>query len=56
MFYYFLHQRLVTHPSGSGKFADALTIKTLASGDEVASRYTVQKDYNPADGGGKTLP
>lgn len=52
MFYYFLHQRLVTHPSGSGKFADVLTIKTLASGDEVVSRYTVQKDYNPVDGGG----
>ncbi len=47
-----LHQRLINHPSGSGKFADVLTIKTLASGDEVVSRYTVQKDYNPVDGGG----
>lgn len=47
-----LNQRVVTHPSGSGKFADILTIKTMPSGDEVVSRYTVQKDYNPVNGGG----
>ncbi|WP_459504014.1 hypothetical protein, partial [Erwinia amylovora] len=33
-------------------FADVLTLKTHGSGDEVISRYTVQKDYNPKDGGG----
>ncbi|CZX16008.1 hypothetical protein [Enterobacter bugandensis] len=47
-----LSQRIITHPSGSGKFADILSIKTMPSGDEVVSRYTVQKDYNPVNGGG----
>ncbi|MFK3704708.1 hypothetical protein ACI2JR_07040 [Klebsiella sp. NPDC088457] len=47
-----LHQRIITHPSGSGKFADILTSKTMTSGDEVVSRYSVQKDYNPINGGG----
>ncbi|ADP10132.1 hypothetical protein EJP617_04510 [Erwinia sp. Ejp617] len=47
-----LHQRIIENPSGSGSFADVLTLKTHGSGDEVISRYTVQKDYNPKDGGG----
>ena len=47
-----LNQRLIAHPSGSGLFADVLTLKTHSSGDEVISRYTVQKDYNPQEGGG----
>ncbi|MCL2897396.1 hypothetical protein [Brenneria tiliae] len=47
-----LHQRIINNPAGSGTFADVLTIKTHASGDEVVSRYTVQKDYNPVEGGG----
>ncbi|CCP04273.1 hypothetical protein BN439_3239 [Erwinia amylovora Ea644] len=47
-----LHQRIIDNPSGSGSFADVLTLKTHGSGDEVISRYTVQKDYNPKDGGG----
>lgn len=47
-----LNQRLIAHPSGCGLFADVLTLKTHSSGDEVISRYTVQKDYNPQEGGG----
>ncbi|WP_168409238.1 hypothetical protein [Erwinia amylovora] len=47
-----LHQRIIDNPSGSGSFADVLTLKTHGSGDEVISRYTVQKDSNPKDGGG----
>ncbi|AOR58550.1 hypothetical protein [Pectobacterium parmentieri] len=47
-----LNQRLIVHPSGSGLFADVLTLKIHSSGDEVISRYTVQKDYNPEEGGG----
>lgn len=47
-----LNQRLIFHPSGSGFFADVLTLKVHSSGDEVVSRYTVQKDYNPQEGGG----
>lgn len=47
-----LHQRIINNPSGSGKFADVLTIKSHASGDEVISRYTVQKDYNTEKSGG----
>ncbi len=47
-----LNQRLIAHPSGSGLFADVLTLKMHSSGDEVISRYTVQKDYNPQEGGG----
>ncbi len=47
-----LQQRLIDNPSGSGQFADVLTLKTHSSGDEVVSRYTVQKDYNPEKGGG----
>lgn len=47
-----LHQRIINNPNGSGKFADVLTVKVHASGDEVISRYTIQKDYNPAEGGG----
>lgn len=42
-----LQQRLIDNPSGSGQFAGVLTLKTHSSGDEVVSRYTVQKDYNP---------
>lgn len=45
-------KRLIIHPSGSGMFADVLTLKTHSSGDEVISLYTVQKDYNPEEGGG----
>ncbi|WP_234014027.1 hypothetical protein [Cronobacter dublinensis] len=47
-----LHKRIINHPSGAGKFADVLTFKRLNSGETVISRYTVQKDYNPIDGGG----
>ena len=47
-----LHQRILDNPSGSGKFADVLTTKTQPSGEEVISRYTVQKDYNPKSAGG----
>ena len=47
-----LHRRLVGKTSEQGIFADVLTIKTHSSGDEVISRYTVQKDYNRVKGGG----
>ncbi|HAZ75290.1 MULTISPECIES: hypothetical protein [Enterobacteriaceae] len=47
-----LNQRLIVNPAGSGVFADVLTLKTHSSGDEVISRFTVQKDYNPDEGGG----
>lgn len=47
-----LHQRIINHPSGAGRFADVLTYKNLASGEQVISRFTVQKDYNPIKGGG----
>ena len=47
-----IHQRLINHPSGSGQFADVLTLKVHSSGDKVISRFTVQKDYNPTNGGG----
>ncbi|WP_394515875.1 hypothetical protein E7738_17420 [Pantoea sp. SGAir0430] len=47
-----LNQRLITNPSGSGIFADVLTLKIHSSGDKVISRFTVQKDYNPELGGG----
>lgn len=47
-----LHKRIINHPSGAGKFADVLTFKRLNSGEKVISRYTVQKDYNPVNGGG----
>ncbi|EGT4385597.1 hypothetical protein QL217_16955 [Cronobacter malonaticus] len=47
-----LHQRIISHPSGAGRFADVLTYKRLASGEQVISRFTVQKDYNPVKGGG----
>lgn len=47
-----LNQRIIVNSSTSGNYADILTIKTHSSGDEVISRYTVQKDYNPQDAGG----
>lgn len=47
-----LHRRLVGKPSGNGIFADMLTVRKHESGDEVISRYTVQKDYNRQEGGG----
>ena len=47
-----LHKRLVGKASENGIFADVLTIKTHSSGDEVISRFTVQKDYNRDSGGG----
>lgn len=47
-----LNQRIINNPNGSGDFADVLTIKKHESGDEVISRYSVQKDYNPRDSGG----
>lgn len=47
-----LHRRLVGKAVENGLFADVLTIKTYSSGDEVISRYTVQKDYNREKGGG----
>jgi hypothetical protein len=47
-----LNQRLIIHPAGSGIFADVLTLKVHSSGDEVISRYTVQKDYNSEESGG----
>ena len=50
-----LHRRLVGNPSENGIFADVLTLKTQASGDDVISRYTVQKDYNRDSGGGNYL-
>jgi len=50
-----LHRRLVGKASENGIFADVLTLKTHASGDEVISRYTVQKDYNREIGGGNYL-
>ena len=46
-----LHRRLVGKTSEQRIFADVLTIKTHSSGDEVISRYTVQKDYNRVKGG-----
>ncbi|WP_338577529.1 hypothetical protein [Erwinia sp. E_sp_W01_1] len=45
-----LHRRLVGKTSEQGIVADVLTIKTHSSGDEVISRYTVQKDYNRVKG------
>ncbi|WP_338567502.1 hypothetical protein VRC02_03385 [Erwinia sp. E_sp_B01_3] len=50
-----LHRRLVGKTSEQGMFADVLTIKTHLSGDEVISRYTVQKDYNRVKGEGITF-
>jgi len=50
-----LHRRLVGKASENGIFADVLTLKTHASGDDVISRYTVQKDYNRDSGGGNYL-
>lgn len=47
-----LHRRLVGKASENGIFADVLTFKRHSSGDEVISRYTVQKDYNRDKGGG----
>lgn len=47
-----LHRRLVGKAVENGIFADVLTIKVHSSGDEVISRYTVQKDYNKDKGGG----
>lgn len=47
-----LHRRFVGKPSENGVFADVLTIRKHESGDEVISRYTVQKDYNPQESGG----
>lgn len=50
-----LHQRIIVNPAGSGSFADVLSLKTLPSGDDVISRYTVQKDYNPKQAGGNYI-
>lgn len=47
-----LHRRFVGKASENGMFADVLTIRKHESGDEVISRYTVQKDYNPQESGG----
>lgn len=47
-----IHQRVVGNAAEAGRFADVLTVRTHASGDEVISRYTVHKDYNPQQGGG----
>ncbi|WP_414147502.1 hypothetical protein ACMGGR_18205 [Erwinia sp. BNK-24-b] len=47
-----LHRRLVGNAAENGIFADVLTVKTHSSGDEVISRFTVQKDYNRDKGGG----
>ena len=47
-----LNRRLIVHPAGSGIFADVFTVKIHSSGDEVISRYTVHKDYNPEESGG----
>lgn len=47
-----IHQRVVGNAAETGRFADVLTVRTYASGDEVISRYTVQKDYNTQKGGG----
>ncbi|MEW5291980.1 hypothetical protein ABW286_22850 [Erwinia papayae] len=47
-----LQRRFTGKPSGNGIFADVLTVRKHESGDEVISRYTVQKDYNPQQGGG----
>ncbi|KAA5920586.1 MULTISPECIES: hypothetical protein [Pantoea] len=47
-----INKRLIVNPAGNGVFADVLTLKTHSSGDEVVSRYTVQKDYNPEESGG----
>lgn len=46
-----LQNRIIVNPA-SGNLMDVLTIKTHPSGDEVISRFTVQKDYNPKSGGG----
>lgn len=46
-----INQRIIFKPD-SGNLLDVLTIKTHTSGEDVVSRFTVHKDYNPKSGGG----